>query len=480
MLARKKWMVLIAFVALAVISGACAGPAATPPPIIQTVAPVIQTVVQTAVPVVQTVVQTVVVPGAPQVVTATPPPPKPVPTGPGTKSITVAATWGGGERDAFLQVLDAFTAKTQIQVNYESMRTDMGAILRTRVAGGNPPDIALEPRPGEIAEFARAGNLIDLSKFITNDDLQKAFGQAYIDLGKVDGKQIGILFKANSKSTFWYKPASFKALGVNPPKTLDELWAIADKYKAAGKVPFAVGAKDGWTLTDYFENLYARSATPQMYNDLHVTHKVAWTDPTVKKALTLFTKFFQPGYNPGGTQGVLGTQFVDSIGQVFGTNPTAEMYYEGGFVGVIATTDVNKNLKPGTDLDFFMFPQGDPQYDDPVVGGGDTAVMFKDTPEGRQFMQYLLSKEAAEVFAATNTISPNKQIDPAKFPSILARNEYQQLANAKVFLFDGSDLAPSSLGGDYEFTALQKLVQNPNNVDQIATDLENFAKNAYK
>ena len=77
MLARKRWMVLIALVALAVIAGACAGPAATPPPIIQTVAPVIQTVVQTAAPVVQTVVQTVVVPGAPQVVTATPPPPKP-------------------------------------------------------------------------------------------------------------------------------------------------------------------------------------------------------------------------------------------------------------------------------------------------------------------------------------------------------------------------------------------------------------------
>lgn len=467
MLSRKYLTSLASVVVVGIIVAACAAPAA-PPPVVQTVV-VPQTVVAQ---------QTVVVP---QVVTATPAPTKPAPTvAPGAKTISVAATWGGGERDAFMQVIDAFTAKTKIQVNYESMRTDMGAILRTRVAGGSPPDIALEPRPGEIAEFARAGNLVDLGKFISNDDLQKAFGQAYIDLGKVDGKQVGILFKANSKSTFWYKPASFQAMGVKPPTTLDELWVIADKYKAAGKAPFAAGGKDGWPLTDYFENLYIRVATPQQYNDLHVTHKVAWTDPTVKKALTLFTKFFQPGYNPGGTQGVLGTQFVDSIGQVFGTNPVAQMYYEGGFVGVIATTDINKNLKPGVDLDFFVFPQADAQYGAPIVGGGDTAVMFKDSPEARQFMQYLLTKEAAEVFAATNTITPNKLIDPNKFPSILARNEYQQLANAKVFVFDGSDLAPSALGGDYEFTALQKLVQNPNNVDQISTDLENFAKNAYK
>ncbi|MCA1554870.1 MAG: extracellular solute-binding protein, partial [Chloroflexi bacterium] len=337
-----------------------------------------------------------------------------------------------------------------------------------------------DPRPGEVAEFARAGNLIDLSKFISNDDLTKSFGQAYIDLGKVDGKQVGILFKANSKSTFWYKPASFQQLGVQPPKTLDELFTIADKYKAAGKTPFAVGGKDGWVLTDYFENIMARVATPQQYNDLHMTHKLAWTDPTVKKALTQLARFFQSGYVPGGSQGVLGTQFVDSISQVFGANAKAEMFYEGGFVGVIATTDVNKSLKPEQDIDFFMFPQVDPQFGDPVIGGGDTAMMFKDSPESRQFMQYLISKEAADVFAATNTISPNKQVDLSKFPSPLARKESQQLANAKVFLFDGSDLAPSSLGGDFEFTKLQDLVGKPGDVDRIAQELENFAKTAYQ
>jgi len=347
----------------------------------------------------------------------------------------------------------------------------MGAILRTRVAGGNPPDVALDPRPGEVAEFARAGNLVDLSKFVSASDLSAAFNQAYIDLGKVDGKQVGILWKANSKSTFWYKPASLKALGAQTPKTLDELFTLADKYKAAGKTPFAIGGKDGWVLTDYFENIMARVGTPQQYNDLHVTHKLAWTDPTVKKALTQLARFFKPDYVPGGTQGILGTQFVDSIGQVFGPQPKAELFFEGGFVGVIAATTYT-NLKPGEDFDFFTFPQVDAQFGDPIVGGGDTLMMFKDSPEAEQFIKYLISKEAADVFATTNTISPNKLLDPSKFPSVLARNEYQQLANAKTFLFDGSDLAPSSLGGDFEFTKLQDLVGKPTEVDRIAQELE--------
>ena len=355
----------------------------------------------------------------------------------------------------------------------------MGAILRTRVAGGSPPDVAFESRPGEVAEFARAGALVKMDTIVPRADLDKSFNKGYLDIGTVDGALYGFVWKANSKSTFWYKPASFKALGVSEPKTLDDLFAIADKYKAAGKVPFATGGKSAWTLTDYFENLLIRVAPAQLYNDLHVTHKVAWTDPAVKKALTQFARFFQPGYQVGDAQGVLGTLFAESIPLVFGTQPKAEMFYEGGFVGVIATTDVNKNLKPGEDLNFFIFPQVDAQFGTPVVGGGDVAIAFKDSPAVRAFMAYIISKDAADIFATTNTISPNKLLDPTKFPSVLARNEYAQLAGATTFVFDGSDLAPAKIGGDVEFVKLQELVTKPADVDRIAADIEAAAKTAY-
>jgi alpha-glucoside transport system substrate-binding protein len=468
MLTRNYWMALAAVLLLAAIVVGCGGAAA----------PVVQTVV-----VPQTVVapQTVVVSqtGAPQVITATPAPTKPAPAGGGGKTINVAASWGGSERDAFLAVVDAFIKKTGIQVNYESMRQNEGAILRTRVAAGNPPDIALEPRPGEVAEFARAGNLIDLTTFLSKDDLSKAFNQGYLDVGNVDGKQVGFVWKANSKSTFWYRAADFKTNGWTPPKNMDEFVALADKIKAAGKTPMATDGGSGWVLTDYLENLVIRHTTSQKYNDLYVSHKVAWTDPDVKAALNDYVKFFKPGYQVGDAQGVLAGQFPAMIAQVFGPTPKAQMLYEGGFVSVLVQ-DVNKNIKPIDEMNFSIFPQADPKMGDPVMGGGDVAVMFKDTPEGRQFLQYIISPEAANVFAATNTISPNKQIDTSKFTNPLAKQEYQQLANASVFVFDGSDLAPSAFGGDHLFTELQKLVQHPDQVDTIATELETFAKGDYQ
>ena len=406
------------------------------------------------------------------------------PTAAAKRTITVIANWGGGERDAFQKVIDGFIAKTGIPVNYEQSR-NLEALVRTRVAGGNPPDIAFEPRPGALAEFAKAGNLIPLDEPVGKEildpkALDAALGKSFQDLGRVDGTLYGYLFKADSKSTMWYKPPSLQAIGKQPPKTWDDLLAIADAYKKAGKTPFGSGGKDGWVLTDWFENILARVAAPDVYLKLHVTHRVPWTDPSVKKALRLMAQLFgTAGYFPGGGQGIIGTSFTEGIAQVFGKNPSAEMFYEGGFVGVIATTDTNKDLKPGTDIDFFTFPQIDSAFGAPLTGGGDLAIMFKDSPEGRQFMQYITTKEAADIYAATNSGTPSKLVDSSKITSVIAKKLHDQIANAQVFLFDGSDLAPSALGGDYEFTKLQELVTHPNDVDRIAQDLENFAKTVY-
>jgi alpha-glucoside transport system substrate-binding protein len=396
---------------------------------------------------------------------------------PAVPHVSVAAVWTGSEREAFLQVIDAFTAKTHISVTYESMpRTDMGAILRTRIPQGLAPDVVLNPRPGEVAEFARARDLVDLGQFISPDLLQKSYSQVYIDLGKVDGKQVGIFFKANSKSTFWYRPSAFKELNIDPPRTLEQLFITAERFKVNGQAPFSIGGKDGWVLTDYQENLLARLVDSGTYNKLYLTHEIPWTHPKVVESLHLFGRFFETGYQ---SEAAVNTDFLASIKDVFGPNPQSAMLYEGGFVGMIAMNDVNRNLQAERDIDFFPFPQVDARMGNPVVGGGDLATMFNDRPEVRSFMQFLISKEAADILASTNTISPNRQTDRSRFTSVLARKEFEQLGNAAVFVFDGSDMAPSALGGDYEFAALQKLAQYPEDAVKIAGELEAFAKSAY-
>ena len=394
------------------------------------------------------------------------------------KSIEVLSLWGGSEKDAFLKVTKAFTKKTGINVKYTTAR-DFVPVIRTRLAAGNPPDVAIIPRPGVLADLAHQGSVKELGSMGISSSYMKArYGKAWIDLGTVDGKLYGVAAKANSKSVIWYRPDVFKKNNLKPPTTWAQLLAVTKKLKAAGDTPWAQGAKDSWTLTDWFENAYARTAGPTKYGNLFAG-KGNFSDASVKAALRTMLQILNEDNLAGGVDGALGTAFVDAIGQVFGKNPTADLYFEGGFVGGIATQQVNTALKPGKTIDSFPWPTIKAQLGNPLVGGGDLAAAFKDSAEVRSFLQFISSAQAGTVWVSTGAIvSPNKQVKPGAYPNALVRKEAAQVAGAKVFLFDGSDLLPGSLGDDWGST-LQGVLQNPGKMNSLLSSFQSKAKKAF-
>jgi alpha-glucoside transport system substrate-binding protein len=295
----------------------------------------------------------------------------------------------------------------------------------------------------------------------------------------VNGKQYGIVAKANSKSVVWYDPARFAKLKVQPAATWAQLLAVTKKIKAAGDTPWAVGGKDSWTLTDWFENVYARTAGVNKYQGLF-TGKVPFNDPSVVKAVQTMTQIVNGQYVPGGIDGILGTAFVDGIGLVFGTKPKADLYMEGGFVGGIALSDVNKKLKPDKTIKFFPFPTITASNGNPLVGGGDIAVAFKKSDATKQLMEYLGSAEAGKIWVSTGAIvSPNRSVPASAYPNPLVRAEAKQVATAKAFVFDGSDLLPGTLGDDWG-TTLQNLVKKPADAAKILKSFASQAKTGFQ
>ena len=248
-------------------------------------------------------------------------------------SIEVLSLWGGSEQAAFLKVTAAFTKATGIDVKYTSAR-DFIPDVRTRLAAGNPPDIGILPRPGYIATLANQGALKPLASLgLSNAYMRGQYSAGWLKLGSTGGKLYGVPAKANSKSVIWYKPDSFKKYKLKVPKTWAQLLAVTKAYKAKGLVPWSVGAgpqQSQWTLTDWFENIYARTAGPAKYQRLF-TGKLPFTDPSVANAARIMTQIINNKYVLNGVQGVLGQSFVGGIADVFGTSPKAQLYFEGGF-----------------------------------------------------------------------------------------------------------------------------------------------------
>jgi ABC-type glycerol-3-phosphate transport system substrate-binding protein/class 3 adenylate cyclase len=391
--------------------------------------------------------------------------------------ITVLAPFEGTEKPPFAKVLKAFEEKTGLKTQYE-ISGDFMPVLRTRLPA-NPPMLALVPSPTILADLAREGVLKPLALLgLSDSDLSQNYSKAWLDFGAVDGKTYGLAVEASSKSVFWYRPDDFKAMGLTVPKTWAQLLSVTTKINAAGKTPWALGARDSWTLTDWFENIYIRTAGPEKYSRLFAG-KLRFDHPSVIAALRRMTTILDDQYVAGGIRGALLTNFPSAVDVVFGEISSASLYMEGGFVGSTAVGN-NPRLKPGRTIDAAPFPIITPSLGSPLIGGGAVIAVFVDNEAVRKLLLYLSSPEAGTVMASTGEhVSPNKRVALNAYRNAIARTEARQVAGAKVFRFDGSDLLPGSLAGSWGST-LQKVIQKPGDIPKLVKDFQRKAGREFK
>jgi ABC-type glycerol-3-phosphate transport system substrate-binding protein len=393
-------------------------------------------------------------------------------------SLSMTGVWSGAEAKNFNAVLSGFHKKFPgVSVKYTSAGDNTPTVLSTAVQGGNPPDLAAIAQPGLVKDFASRGALKPIT--FVKPTMSKYYAPSWVTLGTVKGKLYGMVFKGANKSTIWYNAAAFKNAGVTPPKTWPDLLKAASTLQASGTPAFSIGGADGWTLTDLQENIYLRQAGPAKYDQLS-THKIPWTDPSVIASLKAMAQVFsQPNNIVGGTSGALQTDFPTSVNNVFVDPAKGGMVMEGDFVPGVATT----KLKPVTGYNQFAFPSVSGSAPS-VVGGGDTVVMFKDTPAARALVTYLATPEAATIWAkAGGFSSPNKGVPASAYTDPLNRATATALAQAKIFRFDMSDLQPAAFGGTVgqgEWKILQDFLKNPSDVTGTAAALEKAAAAAYK
>lgn len=396
------------------------------------------------------------------------------------QQLEVAAVWSGTEQARFEAVLDEFEKRTGATVRFTSTGDDIAAVLTPRIAAGSPPDVAMLPQPGLLNDWVSNGSLKALNTDV-QDEVKKNYSSDWQTLGTVNGSMYGVWFKAANKSTVWYDVKDFNNAGVKPPSTWDDFLKASQTIADSGVAPVSVGGADGWTLTDWFENVYLRTAGPEKYDQLS-RHEIPWTDQSVTTALeTLAQLWGKPTLLAGGTQGAVSTDFPTSVSKVFSDDGGAAMVYEGDFVAGVITGDLNKQLV--TDANFFDFPSigGSAKS---VVGGGDVAALLKDTPASQELMEFLASADAAEIWAkAGGFLSPNKNVDNAQYPDETSRNLAKGLVEAETFRFDMSDLAPAAFGGTPgagEWKILQDFLSNPSNIQGTQAALESAAAAAFK
>ncbi|SEG78507.1 carbohydrate ABC transporter substrate-binding protein, CUT1 family [Actinacidiphila yanglinensis] len=397
------------------------------------------------------------------------------------QKLEVAAVWTGPEQKAFQKVLDQFDKLTGAKSTFVPTGDSQSTFLGTKIEGGAPPDVAFLAQNGVLHQFADKGWLKPLGA-AAQAQLSKNFSKGWQDLGAWKGKQYGVYAKVANKSLVWYNSAAFSNAGATVPKTWDAFLKTAETVFESGTPAVSIGGADGWTLTDWFENIYLSQAGPEKYDAL-AAHKIKWTDPSVKTALTTLGQLFgNKDLIAGGTSTALANDFPKSVTQVFtGNPPKAAMVYEADFVESFITS--NTKAKVGTDAKVFPFPavgSGKP----PVVSGGDVGVALKDTPGAQALLTYVASTDAAKIWASSGGyLSPNKELPFSAYPDPTQRTIAQALiASGDDFRFDMSDQAPAAFGGTKgqgEWKDLQDFLTHPSDVAGVQAKLESDAAKAY-
>lgn len=141
--------------------------------------------------------------------------------------------WGNPERDKRTNaVIDLYTqANAGVTIDPETYAwNDYWPKLATQAAGQNLPDV-IQMDYRYIFEYARRGQLADLTPFVGKDIDLADFDSNQLGSGKVDGKLYGISMGANSM-THVYRVPVLEKVGLQPPDPT--IWTI-DDYVAMGK-----------------------------------------------------------------------------------------------------------------------------------------------------------------------------------------------------------------------------------------------------
>lgn len=383
---------------------------------------------------------------------------------PGSSELTLvaAAVWSDNEQKAFESVLDEFCKRTGIRVRYiPSTDDDMAKYLD--LVACNPPDVVMLAQPGLLHELAEAGHLQPLSREAVAN-LDRNYTQASKEVGAVKGVQYGVYFKAANKSMWWYNDRLLDRFGIEPPTDLEQLLRAAETVSASGTPWLTIGGKDGWPLTDLFENIYIRTAGAEDYDKL-AAHEIPWDHPTVIDALQIMNRLLENRHLMGGARSALGTDWQTSVLHV--VSGRAATTFEGDFV--LGYADDHAKDRAKADLRFFDFPSinGSPPA---VIGGGDIGVALSNKPEAQRLLEFLATPEAAEVWAQRpGFTSPNRNVDEGVYPDPITRKAAMTLASAEVLRFDLSDQQPTSFGTKENAGMWLRLQQFLEHRDPIAT-----------
>jgi raffinose/stachyose/melibiose transport system substrate-binding protein len=309
-----------------------------------------------------------------------------------TKTLTVWHAYAGQpDKVQFINWAMAEFKKKHPEIRIKEVPAEQSAYktkLQTAMASGNPPDVFYSLPGGYLKAFVDSGQVYPLDQDLAKDGWRDSFLESSLPSVTFDGKVYAAPIDIDA-AVVWYNKKLFANKGWAAPKTWEEFQALSDKIKAAGVVPVALGNKDSWPATFWFQYAEMRLHGSGVVTGFSAKKPGATFGPEAADAAGVLRTMSAKGYFPKGANGM-----SDAEANILFLNGKAAMVLNGTWqIGMSA------DAPDDFELGYFPFPtfaggKGDPS--DVLAGvAASFAVSQKaaDKEAAVTFLKFLTSQE---------------------------------------------------------------------------------------
>ncbi|MFJ9585851.1 ABC transporter substrate-binding protein [Streptomyces acidicola] len=348
---------------------------------------------------------------------------------PDDEPVTILGPWTDDQEKQFKELLDGFG----IPFEYQGTAAQREVLL-SKVQSGEPPDIAIMPGVGELAEYAEQQRLKPLNGYYDETE----YGSPWDSASTRRGHVYWVPVKADLKSIVWYREGNKPA---NSPAPM-ESWCIGMGEDGAS----------GWPGSDWIEDLVLQREGPGVYGKwARGDDDVKWTGNAVRTAWEAWAGLLQQ--NRKAAEHALLTDHrgdPERNGLLFEGRDGCTLEHQGSF----ARSFYRGERKHARLKDSAPLLPGGPYSVRAHQVTGDFAALFSSSPRARDLIKRLASRKGQQEWAKTaDVFSANRHVRPKDGPA--ERDIARRLTGDVPLCLDASDvMAPAVRDAFYEAVLL--------------------------
>jgi raffinose/stachyose/melibiose transport system substrate-binding protein len=374
----------------------------------------------------------------------------------------------GGEAAGIEELVETWNAMDNgITVTHRPIGNEEHfTVIRTALAGGEPPDLMQYEGYQQTRDFAAAGQLTDLTEWWEANQDRFALADAGARACTYEGKIYCVPFTYATGWQIYYNPEILEANGIEVPTTYEEFLAALETLKNAGVTPIAIGAIDGWPAEHwYMAFLVQRCGVETIYQAIEQSG-ASFTDECFVQAAADLQQLAQAGYlSPGATSDDYGTAqalFLAGQAAFFQTGS----WFASGW----------EETPPAFDVGIMPFPRMEESEFTADVTGAITHVIAipsgAENPEAAMaVLEWLGSDEAGAIWARNGNISVVQGAVEENAPEVV-QNLWASVGDAEAALPWIENELPPGVGEDKVYSGTVALLNGSMTPEQFSQSVQ--------